>query len=309
VNDTLVIVRAIHFAATAATGGALIFRAVVTEPTSRSAQAIAVGKQAVRAAAIGLAVAVASGVIWLPLQAANITDRPFEQVLAAELLSTVVAQTQFGLVLQIRFALAIIVAVCLAYDRLAILRRVGLLSALCLTATIAWSGHAGAGVGDLAILHLAADVLHLIAAAAWLGGLVSLVALLSMVDRGDHAWMSFAREATNRFSTLGIASVGTLLLTGVINAWILVGSPRALIYTEYGRLLTLKIGLFIIMVAFAAVNRLWLTPQIAPASAGAPESEALRRLTRNSIIEIALGFLIFAIVGALGTMHPAIHLM
>jgi putative copper resistance protein D len=28
---------------------------------------------------------------------------------------------------------------------------------------------------------------------------------------------------------------------------------------------------------------------------------------RNSTIEIALGLAIFAIVGALGTMHPAIH--
>ena len=114
-NDALVIVRAIHFAATAVVAGALIFRAMVAEPASRSAEAVAVGKQVPRAAAIGLAVAVASGVIWLPLQAANITARPFEQVLAAELLSTVVAQTQFGLILQIRFALAIIVAVCLAY--------------------------------------------------------------------------------------------------------------------------------------------------------------------------------------------------
>jgi copper resistance protein D len=34
---------------------------------------------------------------------------------------------------------------------------------------------------------------------------------------------------------------------------------------------------------------------------------ALRQLARNSMIEIALGLAIFAIVGALGTMHPAIH--
>jgi putative copper resistance protein D len=32
------------------------------------------------------------------------------------------------------------------------------------------------------------------------------------------------------------------------------------------------------------------------------------RLTRNSKIEIALGLMIFAIVGTLGNLHPAVHL-
>jgi putative copper resistance protein D len=33
----------------------------------------------------------------------------------------------------------------------------------------------------------------------------------------------------------------------------------------------------------------------------------MSRLTRNSEIEIALGLTIFAIVGVLGTLHPAMH--
>jgi putative copper resistance protein D len=49
-----------------------------------------------------------------------------------------------------------------------------------------------------------------------------------------------------------------------------------------------------------------LTPQFA-LSSGNEALPALRQLTRNSVIEIALGFTIFAIVGALGTLHPAIH--
>jgi putative copper resistance protein D len=71
----------------------------------------------------------------------------------------------------------------------------------------------------------------------------------------------------------------------------------------------LKIFLFAIMLAFAAINRLALTPRLD----GSPESgariDALRRLTRNSVVEIALGLTIFAMVGMLGTLHPAIHLM
>jgi putative copper resistance protein D len=82
-----------------------------------------------------------------------------------------------------------------------------------------------------------------------------------------------------------------------------------LFVTGYGQLLMLKIAVFAIMLAFAAVNRFWLTPQLAISPEDGAERKALRQLTRNSVIEIVLGFTIFAIVGALGTMHPAVHLM
>jgi putative copper resistance protein D len=59
------------------------------------------------------------------------------------------------------------------------------------------------------------------------------------------------------------------------------------------------------MVAFAGVNRLWLTPQLA--STAAPDPDVSQQLARNSVIEIALGLAVFAIVGALGLQHPMIH--
>ena len=61
-------------------------------------------------------------------------------------------------------------------------------------------------------------------------------------------------------------SVATLVLSGIVNAWILVGSFRALVVTEYGQLLILKLVIFAFMLAFAAVNRLWLTPTARAAS-------------------------------------------
>ena len=78
------------------------------------------------------------------------------------------------------------------------------------------------------------------------------------------AWASQARDATRRFSTLGTVSVATLMASGIVNAWILVGSVHALFVTEYGRLLMLKLGVFAIMLVFAAVNRFWLTPRLGP---------------------------------------------
>jgi putative copper resistance protein D len=308
----MAVIRAIHFAATAITAGALVFRTVVAEPALRSAQTTTtiVKSQTLRVAWIGLATAVVSGMIWVQLQASSMSGLPLGEAMTADALSTVLNQTQFGLTTEIRFVLAIILAGCLAFDRLELAHRLAPAAALGLTAAIAWTGHAGSTTGGMGILHVTADMLHLVAAAAWLGGLVSLVLLLAAARRRQaDGWASVARQATTRFSALGIAAVATLMSSGVVNAWILVGSLDALMISEYGRLLMLKLCLFAVMLAFAAVNRLWLTPQLMAVPASGREPNSLRQLTRNSVIEITLALMIYGIVGMLGTLHPAIHFL
>ena len=310
VDGPLVVIRAIHLAATAMTAGPLIFRAVLAEPAlgSTPVATTVVRSQVLRIAWMSLAIAVASGVIWLQLQAASMSGLPFGEAMTSDTLLTVLNETQFGLVSKVRFVLAVILAACLAFDRFTQARWLALGSVVGFIAAMAWTGHAGSTPGEMGNLHLTADVLHLIAAAAWIGGLMPLALLLAAARRNQaFAWASLARDAAQRFSTLGIISVGTLLVTGIVNAWILVGSFHALLITEYGRLLMLKIAIFAIMLVFAAANRFWLTPRLAFSSENEAQLKALRQLTRNSLIEIALGFTIFAIVGALGTLHPAIH--
>jgi putative copper resistance protein D len=310
VDGPLVVVRGVHFAATAVMTGTLIFREVVAEAASCSARpaAIIVRTQTLRAAWIFLAVAAASGMIWLLLAAASMSGLSFGESMTSDVLSTVVNETQFGRVSEIRLVLAVIIAGGLACDRFPLARGLALAMSLGLTAALAWTGHAGSTAGAMGILHLTADTLHLLAAATWIGGLVSLVLLLS-VSRNDQtdAGVSFARDATQRFSTMGVAIVVVILATGVINAWILVGSLQALIVTDYGRLLMLKVTLFAVMLLMAAVNRFWLTPRLALPSGSEPRFKVLRRLACNSMIEIVLASMIFAIVGMLGTLHPAIH--
>jgi putative copper resistance protein D len=310
VDGPLVIVRGVHFAATAVMTGTLIFREVVAEAASRSARpaAIIVRTQTLRVAWIFLAVATASAMIWLLLAAASMSGLSFGESMTSDVLSTVVNETQFGRVSEIRLVLAVIIAGGLVYDRFPPARGLALAMSLGLTAALAWTGHAGSTAGATGILHLTADTLHLLAAAIWIGGLVSLVLLLS-VSRNDQtdAGVSFARDATERFSTMGVAIVVVVLATGVINAWILVGSWQALIVTDYGRLLMLKVALFCVMLLTAAVNRFWLTPRLALPSGSEPQFKVLRRLAGNSMIEIILASMIFAIVGMLGTLHPAIH--
>ncbi len=313
IDVPMTVIRAIHFAATAITAGALTFRAVVAEPPFRSARKAGamIDAQVRLVAWSGLAVAVVSGAIWLASQTAAMSGQSYGEALMSGTVITVLNETQFGLVSKIRLGLAILLAVCLAYDRSEVSRWLSLGLALSFVAAIAWTGHAASTPRKLGYLHLTADALHLAAAAAWIGGLVPLALLLNADRRSQvSARASLDPGAIRRFSALGIISVATLIVSGVINTWILVGSFRGLIEPGYGWILLFKIAVFSIMLAFAAVNRFWLTPRLAAAApASSARGDTLRGLTRNSLIEIALGLVIFAVVGVLGTLHPAAHLM
>lgn len=308
----LIVARATHFGATLILAGMVIGRIVVARPVLRPA-VVASGAFRTQERSIlwiGLSVAVVSGVVWLLLQAASMSGLPFGEAMNTGVLATVLNETQFGQITEMRFALALALAGCLACDRFSVANWLAVPASLGLTATIAWTGHAASTLGEAGNLHLAADVLHLWAAAAWIGGLACLILLFAAVRRSQPlGWAPRAHEATARFSILGIASVTALVLTGGINAYILVGSVRALLVTDYGRLLMLKLGLFAAMLAFAFVNRFYLTPKLAMPSGWEAEGEVIRQLTRNCSIEIALGLATIAIVGMLGTMHPAIHLV
>jgi putative copper resistance protein D len=314
-NEFLVTIRAIHFAATLSTSGTIAFWCLLAEPVVRKADAAAQPKLALfqqwfaRLVWSSLAATIVSGLCWVAVLAAQFGDRPLVEVLTTGLVPSVLVNTRFGHLSLVRLGLCVALAAAL---RLSIPDwrgwawwQAGIVAvAAGLAGTLAWSGHGGATEGALGNIHLLADVLHLCAAAAWLGGLLPLALLLRTARMvGDDTWAAIARNTTRRFSVLGLASVGALIASGALQAWLLAGSVPGLIGTTYGRLLLLKIALFAAMISLAAVNRLRLTPQLSSPS----PLRALRTLERNSLIELGLGLGIIAIVGALGTLLPAAH--
>ena len=314
-SDPLIAARAVHFASTVAFVGAIVFGSVVADPTFRSAPAGSppdnFRRQLAWIAWIGLGLAVVSGAAWLVLLAAEISGRPLAEVFGGGVVRTVLTRTRFGTVWNVRFVFAILLTGTLVPSvraRHAASPWRGALSAslaVALVGSLAWAGHAAGTPGFAGKVHVIADALHLVAAAAWVGGLLPLALLFATARRGaDPALGSVAREATRRFSTLGVISVGTIFATGLVNTYVLAGSVPALLETEYGEFLLVKIGLFIAMVCIAAINRLRLSPRLASANAS---SKAVRQLQRNTLIEAAVGLLILGIVGVLGTLPPAIH--
>lgn len=312
VNGPLVLMRAVHFAASATTAGAVMFSILVAEPALRpSREGCAIVQSRITALTwTGLAIAAATGLVWFVLQTMSMTGLGSADAMRSGAMLTVANETQFGLVSEVRAALALLLAACLVLSRFVWSRWLALVVSLGLVGTIAWTGHAGSTLGELGNLHLAADVLHLVGASAWIGGLFGLSILFAVGRRRlAFEWRPLQLEAVLRFSTLGMISVAALILSGIVNAWILVGSFRALLVTDYGRLLLLKIVAFAVMVGFATVNRFWLTPRLAMLTKAEAHADALSALTHNTLIEIALGLAIFAVIGLLGTLHPAIHLV
>ncbi|MDT6986410.1 copper resistance protein CopC [Streptomyces lusitanus] len=135
-----------------------------------------------------------------------------------------------------------------------------------LAASWAMSEHASQGLQPGVAMPV--DVVHLLAVAAWLGGLT---ALLVALHRGPVE-TPVGRDAVRRFSRLAFGSVVTLAVTGVYQSWRQLGSWSAFTDTRYGQLLLVKIALVAVMVAVAYLSRRW-TQRLSEARTSAAEEE------------------------------------
>ncbi|MFF9030529.1 copper resistance CopC/CopD family protein [Streptomyces iakyrus] len=127
----------------------------------------------------------------------------------------------------------------------------GVVVAAGLAASWAMSEHAS--VGLQAGIAMPVDVIHLLAVAAWLGGLGALLVALYRAPADTPV----DRPAVRRFSHIAFGSVLTLIATGTYQSWRQLGSWSAFTDTRYGQLLLAKIGLVVVMVGVAWISRRW----------------------------------------------------
>lgn len=256
---------------------------------------LAAGRQATfegaacRTASLAALIAMAASLWWALESIAAMAAMPVDQ-LDRELVSAVLEATPLGNVLAIRIAALAIAAVALWQRH----RIGGALAASLGLATAAWTGHASATEAGQGALHRASDVLHLLAAATWLGALVLfLAAVMSGKDKG-----ALIRHLTG-FARTGSAIVLLLLATGLANTLLIAGWPIDW-RSDWFALLAVKLVLFLIMLALAAGNRWRLTPALERDPAG-----NLRALKLSLLAETGAALAVVAIVGWLGTLTPA----
>jgi copper resistance protein D len=251
--------------------------------------------------------ALLSGIAWALLTIATMTGSLRDAVDQATL-SSVLQETSFGQVFVARLALlvALLATVrgCKSSDHPDWITA-GLSGAV--LATLAVVGHTHVSDGAAHVIHVSADGAHLLAAGAWLGGLLALAHVLALAHRSPSPLhCTEASNALLRFSGMGYTAVAALVVSGLINGWYLVGSVSALTGSLYGQLLVTKLCLFGGMLALAALNRFWLVPSLMRENAASQPAVLFIRLRRHVLGEQTIGLIVVFVVSLLGMMQPAI---
>jgi copper transport protein len=187
----------------------------------------------------GATAAVAAILVQGPYTAGVAMSRVFDKRLLQETLST-----PFGTAMILRLALYGALGV-LVWRLPRILTELGTwlvpAGVVATAATIAAAGHAAAS----GPINLFVDALHALTAALWVGGLIALAVLGRSIEP----------RVLHRFSTLAMASVLTLVVTGTLNSLRHLTAVEQLWLTRYGLTLAIKLSLVAGTLAVAAVSR------------------------------------------------------
>jgi copper transport protein len=184
----------------------------------------------------------------------------------------------------------------------------GLLVALAVAQAL--QSHANA-FGDLSIIRVFADALHLLAAGLWAGGLLALVVVVvPLLRRGPDA-AALAWTILRRFGALAAASLAALLVTGLFMSGQQVASLDALLTTFYGRLLLLKVGLAAGVALIGLRNAATLHPYVARIVRQLLRRQqrvapfAGRHLARTVALEASGGLALLLLAATLSATQPA----
>jgi copper transport protein len=161
-------------------------------------------------------------------------------------------------------------------------------------------GHPRIGVPSVAI--------HLLAVSVWVGGLAALVLLgawaWSAVDGDDRNRL--LRRLVPRFSRVALVTVAVLVASGIVNALLDLASVSDLWDTTYGRVLSAKIILLAVALAFGAWH-LWGVPRRLAAADGAGADGtggAGRSFHRSTSAELVVLAAIVGFASALVALVP-----
>lgn len=132
--------------------------------------------------------------------------------------------------------------------------------------TIAFSGHANSA--DPRALALTTDWIHLIAAAAWIGGIAQLaLTWLPLIKRlRQDTRIAVMRGVLSRFGRVALPAFSVVVASGLINALIQLGRVQELWQTPYGRVLAVKIALVGLIALASYGHALRLRPRLVAAN-------------------------------------------
>jgi putative copper export protein/mono/diheme cytochrome c family protein len=298
--DTLEVVvpllRGAHMAALVSLFGTLVFLTLVSPAAVAEAAEYAprLRRRLLRVARISAMLALIVGIAWITVESAVIAGAG-SIAMTLQALPVVALRTQFGQWLLVRGVLLLAMLPLLRPWRTG--NPVAAVLAAMALALQPMLGHAGALGGSLGTTLILSEILHLLAAGAWLGGLLPLFITLGTLPHNAAA------TACRSFTPVGLSAVLVLGGTATVQVTEFMGGVPGLFGTGYGHIALVKLGLFAVLLALAAINRLALTERL---TGTAPD--AARRHMRVSVAtEAVLGTLVVLTAGFLASHAPGTH--
>lgn len=185
---------------------------------------------------------------------------------------------------------------------------VAAIAALLISATPAFSGHAGAAVSHR-VLSIGLDVVHVLAAGGWLGGLFVLAvagipaarANRANTERGES--LPLIARLVNSFSPVALTLAILVVLTGAVAAWLHVGSFSMLFHSAYGTVLLVKLAFVVLVLAAGGHNWLRMRAELAADTGGS----AVSSFRRSAWSEVVFAALVIAATAVLVAIQPPLH--
>ncbi len=257
---------------------------------------------------VGLAAVAVLGIVHLAVLASDLSG---QGVLASLGELRPAFDTSVGQALTVRVVLAGVAAV-LLLGRPAVRGSQGQWTALAMLGvammgTWAWTGHSRTERWPW--LGVPVDIVHHSAAALWLGGL----AVLAWLALGGAGRVSGEPEAggldvvgvMRRFSSTAMVAVIVIAVTGVVQTVRLHDDLGALLSSDHGRLLAVKVVAFVGMLAVAAGNRQRVARLVGDGAGGDPgdgsgdDAVTLSALRRSMLIDVAVGIAVLGVTASL----------
>lgn len=177
---------------------------------------------------------------------------------------------------------------------------VAALGALGIAISPALTGHAGSTAP--VALSIGADVLHVLAACAWLGTLLALLfAALPLVrgarSRAEIGSGPLVAAMVRAFHPVALTCAGIVVATGLISAWLRLSTLASLWESTYGRVLLIKLAFVAIVVVLGALNWRRVLPMLG-------DERGARRITRTASVELTIAALVLAVTAVLVSTSP-----
>lgn len=228
----------------------------------------------------------------LLLQGPYATRGGWSDAFDASLIADVVS-TRLGALLVVRLVvIAVIAALLLWFLRSpavsGVRQSASTLACIVLVGTFSASGHASAL--SYSLVSVVVDGAHLLSVGAWMGGLFVLV-LLGALGFSESAEVR-GEQLVQRFSRLATYLLPVAVVTGLVSAWRIVDGWSGVSDSTYGRMLVVKVGVVVMIVALGAVARVAL------------RRNGVESIRRGIVVEAVLGITVLSLTAGLVALSP-----